>query len=371
MFQKARETAYLESTSFLVLLIRWRKPLIIVTVVTAIAAYIFSGPAFITPKFRSSVVFFPSATNSVSKAIMEETNSEKQDILAFGEEEQAEQMLQILNSDEIRETVINKYKLFDHYKINPNQEYPMTALMEEYKDNINFSRTEFMSVRIDVLDRDPEMAANIANDIAALLDSMKTKIQRSRAIAALSIVEEAYQDKMAAMKSKEDSLMKLRELGVMDFKNQSIIWNEEYAKSNSIYSNETAMLSVLEKYKPANDTSIINTRGRIKGAETRIKYLQSKLDLLAQYGGASVSLNEELTLERTELGKLKEQYDKLRVDASQNLTHKFVVNKAIKAEKKCYPVRWLVLLVSVACAFLLSLVIILAFERLKEVQYKI
>ena len=79
MFQKARETAYLESTSILVLLIRWRKPLIIVTIVTALAAYLFSSPAFIQPKFKSSVVFFPSATNSVSKAIMEETNSEKQD----------------------------------------------------------------------------------------------------------------------------------------------------------------------------------------------------------------------------------------------------------------------------------------------------
>ncbi|HRH65043.1 MAG TPA: hypothetical protein PLU53_01970 [Bacteroidia bacterium] len=371
MFQKARETAYLESTSFLVLLIRWRKPLIIVTIVTALAAYFFSGPGFITPKFRSSVVFFPSATNSVSKAILEETNSEKQDILAFGEEEQAEQMLQILNSDEIREAIISKYNLFGHYNINPDQDYPMTALMEEFKDNINFTRTEFMSVRIDVLDKDPVMAANIANDIAALLDSMKTKIQRSRAIAALSIVEEAYKDKMSAMKLKEDSLTKLRELGVMDFKNQSIIWNEEYAKSNSIFNNEMAMLSVFEKYKPAGDTSILNTRGRLKGAESRLKYLESKLHLLAEYGGASVSLNEELALERVELSKLKEQYNKLRVDASQNLTHKFVVNKAIKAEKKCYPVRWLILLVSVAGVFLLSLVVILAFERLKEVQYKI
>lgn len=371
MFQKARETAYLESTSFLVVLIRWRKPLIIVTAVTALAAYIFSGPAFIQPKFKSSVVFFPSATNSVSKAIMEETNSEKQDILAFGEEEQAEQMLQILNSDEIRESIVNKYKLFEHYKIDPDQEYPMTALMEEYKDNINFSRTEFMSVRIDVMDSDPVMAANIANDIASLLDSMKTKIQRSRAAAALSIVEEAYQDKMNSMKAKEDSLLKLREMGVMDFKNQSIIWNEEYAKSNSIYNTERAMLSVYEKYKPAGDTAIINTKGRLKGAEERLHYLQSKLDMLAKYGGASVSLNEELTLERAELTKLKEQNDKLKVDANQNLTHKFIVNKAIKAEKKCYPVRWLILLVSVACVFLLSLVVILAFERLKEAQYKI
>lgn len=371
MFQKARETAYLESTSLLVLLIRWRKPLLIVTAIAALASYVFSGPAFITPKFKSSVVFFPSATNSVSKAIMEETNSDKQDILAFGEEEQAEQMLQILNSDEIREAIISKYNLMQHYEIDPSQEYPLTQLNEQYKENINFSRTEFMSVRIEVLDKDPEIAANIANDIASLLDSMKTKIQRSRAQAALAIMEEAYADKKASMKLKEDSLMTLREKGVMDFKNQSIIWNEEYAKSFSMFNNETAMLQVLEKYKPANDTTIINTKARIRGAEARTEMLQSKLKLLADYGGASVSLNEELTLDRAELSRLKDQYDKLRVDASQNLTHKFIVNKAVKAEKKSYPVRWLIMLVSIFGCFLVSLVVILGVERLKELQYKI
>ena len=106
MFQKARESAYLESTSLLILMVNWRKPLIIIFLITLISSFIFSGEIFILPKYRSSVIFFPSATNSVSKALLEESNSEKQDILAFGEEEQAEQMLQILNSDEIRELIM-------------------------------------------------------------------------------------------------------------------------------------------------------------------------------------------------------------------------------------------------------------------------
>src|SRR5574338_1376577 len=117
MFQKARESAYLESTSLLFLLVRWRKPLAIVMLSTLIAAFIFSGPSFIEPKYKSTVILFPSATNSISKAILEDSYSEKQDILAFGEEEQAEQMLQILNSDEIREAIIKKFDLFTHYKI--------------------------------------------------------------------------------------------------------------------------------------------------------------------------------------------------------------------------------------------------------------
>ncbi len=371
MFQKARESAYLESSSLLFLLIRWRKPLIIILLSTIILSFIFSGTSFIEPKYRSSVVFFPSATNSVSKAILEESTSEKQDILAFGEEEQAEQMLQILNSDEIREKIIEKYDLMNHYKIKKDDNYPQTLLQEKFKDNISFARTEFMSVRIDVLDTDPQLAANIANDIAALLDSMKTKIQRSRAEAALLIVKSAYDSKMESMKQKEDSLRRICELGVMEFGTQTEILNKEYTLASSAYSNEKASLSVIEKYKDEKDTAVQNTKARIIGAEARMKNMQSQLLILAKYGGASVSLNEELTLDREELTRIKKQYDKLSVDAQQNLTPKFIVNKAVKAEKKSYPVRWLIMLVSVSITFILSIVILLLFERIREIKYNL
>ncbi len=369
MFQKARETAYLESTSVFILLLRWWKPLLVVTLVAALASLIFSGPAFITPKYKSSVVFFPAATNSISKAILESSGSDKQDLLAFGAEEEAEQIIQILNSDEIREIIIRKYDLANHYKIDPDKEYPITRLVEEYRDNITFSRTEFMSVRINVLDSDPVMAAAIANDIAALLDTMKTKIQRTRALAALQIVEQAYVEMSDAIQLKEDSLLKLRSRGVMDFKNQNTIWNEEYAHAFSTFNNEKASLSVLSKYKQEDDTMIINAKARIEGADARMRNLQTKLDELATFGGASVSLNEELSLERKELSNLKEQYNRLKIDATQNLSNTFIVNKAEKAEKKTYPTRWLIVLVSTLSALCVALSIILLRERMKEIKY--
>src|SRR4051794_25981718 len=102
MFQKARESSYIESTSLLGTAVRWRRPLLIVTLSAIVVSFIFSGPKFITPLYRSSVVLFPTATNSISKALLDGNNSERQDILAFGQEEQVEQMIQMLNSDQIR-----------------------------------------------------------------------------------------------------------------------------------------------------------------------------------------------------------------------------------------------------------------------------
>ena len=371
MFQKARETAYLESTSIFVTLVKWRKPLLITVLAAALVSTIFSSSYFIRPKFKSTVIFFPTASTSISRAILDNNTSDKQDLLAFGEEEQAEQMLQILNSDEIRNIIIKKYDLMRHYGIDPNSEYPFTQLVSEFEDNISFRQTEYLSIRIDVLDTDPKVAANIANDIASLVDSMKTKIQRERAVDALTIVEKEYNLKLAQIKVLEDSLKWLREHGIMDYSNQSIIWTEEYAKSVSMLSNETAMLKVLEKYRPENDSSIVNTKARIQGAEARKKVLQPKLDALAKFGGANISLSSQMNIEREDLSRLKLQYDKLRVDVQQNLPHKFIVNKAVEAEKKSYPIRWLIVAVSVFCSFIVALITILIIERSKEISYRI
>jgi hypothetical protein len=371
MFQKARETAYLESTSIFVTVVKWRKPLLITILVAALTSCIFSSSYFIKPKYKSTVIFFPTATTSISRAIMDENVSDKQDLLAFGEEEQAEQMLQILNSDDIRNTIVEHYDLMKHYGIDPKSEFPFTQLISEFEDNITFRQTEYLSIRIDVLDTDPKMAASIANEIASLVDSMKTKIQRVRAVDALGIVEREYTSKQEQIKEMEDSLRWIRNQGIMDYKTQSIIWTEEYAKSYSIINSETASLKVLEKYHEESDSAIVNTKARIQGAEARMRMLQPKLDALAKYGGADVSLTEQLTTEREDLNKLKLQCDKIRVDVMQNLPHKFIVNKAVEAEKKSYPIRWLIVVVSVFCAFIIALISILIIERSKEISYRI
>jgi len=368
MFQKASQPNYLEATSLPAFLFKWKKPLLIVCGLTLIASVIFSGESFIKPKYKSTVIFFPTATNSVSKALLDEAVSEKQDILAFGEEEQAEQLLQILNSDYIKNEIAEKYKLMQHYGIDPNGQYPHTRLHQEYNDNIKFSRTEFMSVRIDVMDTDPQMAADIANDISSLLDSTKTRMQRERAVEALKIIEGDLNEKKKAIQIKEDSLMIIRKKGMIDYRNQALVWNEEYAKSYAIMNNQKATLYELEKHYSSNDTAVLNTRARYRGAEASVKSLEEKLKILADYGGFSIALSEELAMERQELTRIQQQYYKLKVDAEQNLPHKFVVDKATKAEKKSYPIRWLIVLVSVSCVFILCCLSILMLEKYRNLN---
>ena len=69
----------------------------------------------IEPEFQSSVVLFALPQQSIGAQFYEV--EKREDILAYGETEDAERLLQILNSDRIRTRIIQKYDLWLHYDI--------------------------------------------------------------------------------------------------------------------------------------------------------------------------------------------------------------------------------------------------------------
>jgi len=330
-----------DSTNLIVYLYNWRLPLIVVSLIAGILAAIFSGPKFIDPLFESTVTVFPSTTNSLSKALLpQKFASRGQDILEFGKEEEAEQLLQILNTDEIRDSIIRKYNLMDHYHVDASGKYAKTELYKTFSSNISFRRTEFMSVEISVLDTDPDTAAFIANDIVVLLDMVKNRIQRERANQGLKIIEGEYFALRKEVKSLEDSLTLLRYKGVHDYETQSSVLNEQLA---------TAL---------------------IEGKSNAVKTIERKLDTLAKYGGTYVSLRDDLSYMKEEVVKLKTAYDQAKVDVSQSLPATFPVNNAYPAEKKKYPIRWLVVALSMLGSFTATLISILIWDTIRSSRKK-
>lgn len=329
-----------QSTNLVAFLYKWRKPLLILPLLAGITAAIFSGPGFIPPKYQSTVIVFPSTTNSVSKALLPQTGYADEDILEFGAEEEAEQLLQILNSDEIRDTMVERYDLMKHYRIDEESPYRMTELRETFSDNVEFRRTEFMSVEISVLDESPDTAAMIANDISSLLDRVKRRIQKDRAWVGLQIVKESYETIKGEAKELEEGLKQLRQKGVHDYESQAAVFSEQLA---------TAIVE-----RGPNHSSV--------------RVLQAKLDTLAKYGGRYVDMRDELQLIKEEEIKIKTKFDQAKVDYNQMLPATFKVNQAYPAEKKTYPVRSLIVLISMIGTFVATLVFILTLTAIRDAR---
>ncbi|MGM0613191.1 MAG: Wzz/FepE/Etk N-terminal domain-containing protein [Bacteroidota bacterium] len=340
MVENSLKNREFESTNFIIFLWRWKFTLIIITLAAAILAAIFSGTVFIEPKYKANVIMFPSSSNSVSKSLLAENTANAEDIMEFGEEEQAEQMLQILNSNPIRSRVIDKFNLMEHYDIDPDAKYKMTELYNTYDDNISFKRTEYMAVEVSVLDTDPEMSAKIANYISGLYDSVKTKMQRQRAHQAYKMVENEYHELKEEVQTMEDSLSVLRQMGIHDYESQAERINEELAKQLA------------------------------KGNQRAVERLNEKLELLAKYGGSYVSIRDALEYEKKQLSKIKAKYEEAKMDAESDLPHKFIVEEAYAPERKAYPIRWLIVVVSALGAFILTLMTIIISQNISSIIRK-
>ena len=124
------------------LLVEYRKPILLILAVAALCAIVFSAPYFITPLYKSTTVIYPTSSNSISKVLISTTYQSEKDLMNIGEDEQTEQMLQVLNSNRVRDKVISRFNLMEHYNIKGNSKYPITKLNKLYDARIKFRRTE-------------------------------------------------------------------------------------------------------------------------------------------------------------------------------------------------------------------------------------
>jgi capsular polysaccharide biosynthesis protein len=337
MESKARKNG-LVNNAFDLVRFAWEKKWILITLslIAFVSSIIIS--LNITPRFKSGVVLFPAASVSLSKSLVETSSisTDNRDVLSFGEDEEAERMLQILHSNQIKDHIVKKFNLLKHYEIELSDPYPYTRLEQKYKGNIKFRRTEFMSIEINVLDTDPQMAADIANEIAAYIDSTIHNMQKERALEAFNLVEKEYKNVEKEIQLIGDSLQKIRQLGVIDYESQAASLNTAYANAIS------------------------------KGDRNAAAIIQTRMNMLSKYGGVYVELSKRLESEIQRMGQLKAKYVSSKVNVEQSLPQIFIVDRAMKAERKAVPKRSIIVIVSTLSAFALSLLMLLIIDQVKQ-----
>lgn len=303
-----------------------------ILIIGFIAAVVSSFVALvIEEKFESTVTLYPSKTSSVSFG---EINNEDQTVSKFGEEEEAEQMLQILESAKIREEIITKFDLLNHYEIDTTGKYIFTELNETYADNISFTRNKNGAVLITVLDKSPDTAALIANEIADLFDRTKNAMIHARAITDFNIKKEKLKKLESEMQSLRDTMSVLSSLGVV----------------------------TADAYQGLTDAML-----KARDEKTKNEYKQ-KLAMTEKFGSLLKAFQIETEFLSERIATLKSSYEQAETDANSFPSHKFTVEEASPAEKKSYPVRWLIVFISSLSSVLFTCIVLLFNEKIKELK---
>ncbi|MBO7100627.1 MAG: hypothetical protein J6V98_01235 [Bacteroidales bacterium] len=261
---------------------RWWRVLTIVAVAAAVVSLIVS--LLIKPLYKSNAVIFPTNSNRLSKAIMDYHYS--LDFMDYGIERDCEYAIQILSSKRMQQAVCEHFNLMEHYAIKgPN---PLFKLEKQYRSNISVKRTEFLGVEIGVLDQDPQWAADIANYMAEMYDTLCHEIHHDRAVSAANVMN-----------------------GVVASLEQQI-------------------------------DSIAATAGNAAWKQTLIA---DKCEQLADLQRRAVQTN---------------------VDKETEVSYKYLVDKAVVADKKAYPKRLLIVLAGMLGAVVVAIFGLLVFAKKED-----
>ncbi|MNJ88744.1 Chain length determinant protein [compost metagenome] len=309
----------------------WAKRKILI-IVTAAGLVVSTAVAFLmTPLYRSTAIVFPAATSTVS---FSEQRNAKASSMDFGEEEQAEQLIQILQSSKVRDKVVQQFDLMKHYDIDPSDVNKHYKLVKQYNSHILFVRTRYGSIQIDVLDKDPQLAADMANKIVDLIDTVKNEMVMERTVPAFEInkrkKEQLERDKEAVL----DQLDSLAALGVVPLESRA---------------------NLFQAYVEA------------KNAEDKADY-KARIDINMQYGAVFDGLEYVRNEKIMKLADFAQSYEQAESDANTQFNHKFIVERAVIADKKDKPKRLIIMLLATFGTFVFMVFLLLITDKIKELR---
>lgn len=134
----------------------------------------------------------------------------------YGDSKEVDRVVSVAKSNAIKDYVINKYNLLKHYEIDTTKPSKRTRLFKRYDSNINVSSNDLGAIEVKVYDIDPQMAANIANDIVLKTNDQCVDNVRSTIRETMNIQEAVMNTTQKQISELQDSLTHItQEFGIV------------------------------------------------------------------------------------------------------------------------------------------------------------
>ncbi|MBN1986510.1 MAG: hypothetical protein JW761_09415 [Prolixibacteraceae bacterium] len=294
---------------------------VLVGLIAIALSAVFSGPKFIKPKFKSTARIYP-------------TN-----IWVLSNESETEQMLEVVNSRDIKLKMFDVFQLDKVYKVNRENPHYLTYMVDIYNDNVKARKTEFETVEIQVLDYDPQRASDMCDSIIWFYNKKVEEMQRIKNKEMVDISKRWLDRKY----KERDSLMLVMDTlknkyGILDFDTQTPEITRGY------------MNALATGRGSANDAKKIEELySNFEKEGTRAAWIESRMD------------NLEMVID-----SLTAQYELYYNEYEKVITYCHVVEYPVPADKKSYPVRWLIVAFTTISAVFFALLVFVILDYRKK-----
>jgi uncharacterized protein involved in exopolysaccharide biosynthesis len=309
-----------------------RKVFIIIGAIAFVVSLIVS--LLITPQFKSTAILIPSLATQTSKDVI--VASRAHGLTVFGDDEEVEHLLQILSSETLRREIVKRHNLMEHYGISPSDKHAWFKTNGMYSNNVSFMPSKYRSVRIEVYDIDPEKAAQIANSIVLVADSLMRKTKQEVAQKALAMLEAQYQQALEESHRIEDSITAIMKRGVINIPYQAKELTKAWA------------MAVMA------------------GNNSNSQKISKALDVLADGGGPFTRYTTEMQYSSLQLKEIKETLHILQIEAAAEIPSQFVIDWGVPADKKARPKKMVIVIISTLSALFFTLFLFVLVDFFKK-----
>ncbi len=347
-------------SDYIYILFKWKKfliiNLIIVVVIATIIAFILpkdykaSATIMIPPKEQMGLGGLSSILGGSSSSSLVSLGAK-----AFGISNTSEDvLLGIINSRSALTDVIKKFNLINYYGIHDDN---MDRAIKAFKGDISFGPNEYGMIDFSVVNKNPQVSAEITNYMVHLVDSLNIKYNIESARNNRIFIEKRYNQNVKDLKKAEDSLYNFqKKYGIVAVPEQlevtvkaaaeieselnqkeiqAYFLKQQFGDNSPQYNGIMAEVNLLkEKVQELKDSPNLSSTSNVlfpfkEMPDIAIKYLRAYRE---------VKIQQEI------MEIVMPMYEQAKVDEQKSIPTIMVIDKAVTPELKYGPKRSVIIL---------------------------
>ena len=304
--------------------------------------------------YRSTAVFIPTNPQTADPDRLLDDNAQQRVKLELGSRaEDLDRAITIGESLPVAEFIIQKFRLHQHYKAGtPGNDIADNNVLSEFTSNLSLTHNEHDAIELTFADQDKALAANIANAMVHVIDSVNQQLTFENRRTVLDLYRQRYEYLSITFERSRRELYGARQrYGVYGLEMQGrylgkqIIETETaLRKAEASGGDVTGLRRALRGLTRADGGNLINLENWVQGADSVGMFLARVADL------------------QNRLIAARSSYESAELSLKGHVASLYLVQKAYPATRKFKPVRSLIVLGSVLAMLALSVIFIALIE---------
>lgn len=353
----------------------WRKTLITVCLAVFIGAIVIT---LLMPNYyRATTSFYPASPQLANPELIFGYTGDVTEY--YGSDRDLDRIAEIANSNDLADYMVKKFHLFEHYDIDSSTQKGRYKVRKRFRKLFSAQKNKYDALEVSVEDTDPEFAALMANGARDRINYMAQQLNKSSQGQLLQTHEESRLKKIAELTIIADSLRKLQTK--YNIYNPGVLADELSGQLSNAENEILRLESVLEVLENnpriKRDTIEFIKANLLANRKTRERLLSTDPNTpgltLARYNEVAsqiIVLSDLHYQSRKQLTFDMERYSQIKAAYNTDIQAIHVIESAEVPLVKERPRRSILVLASVAAAFLFTALGIMVAEVYRGVQWQ-